>query len=487
MQRKKIMLITPPYHSGVVECAGTWVNLGFIYIAGSLRKGGYEVYYYDAMSKFHNHDDIKNYIYDINPHFVATTAFTASINDALKVLNSAKDVNPNVITILGNVHPTFCYEEILKKNHEVVDFIVRGEGEETLLELLKCLDSGDKPEKVPGIAFYRGGVIVTKERPYIEDLDSLFPAWDLVEWDIYSYKTKPGSTLAIVSSSRGCKQKCSFCSQQLFWKRSWRGRSPENFVSELEYLNKKFRVDVAMICDEIPTLDRERWIRILDLLIERNLGIDLLLETRVDDILRDEDIMGRYREAGITHIYVGVESINQATLDMFKKDIKVEDSKKAIEIINNHDIISETSFVLGMPDDTVDTVRNSVELAKYYDPDMAFFLSIAPWPYAEIYPEVKEYIITYDYSKYNLVTPVIKPKNMSIEELDREIEFASMNFFMNKLMNLEKLSSYKRDFMIKVMDVLMNNSYLGDKVKELKDGNIPDEMKDILLKIGGII
>lgn len=480
------MLITPPYHSGVVECAGTWLNLGFVYIAGELRKGGYEVYYYDAMSKFHGHEEIKKHIYEINPDFVATTAFTASINDALRVLESAKEIRPDIITFLGNVHPTFCYEEILKGSHRIVDFIIKGEGEETLLELLECIEAGDDPKKVEGIAFYRDGVIATRERPYIMDLDSLSPAWDMVEWDLYSYKTKPGSTLAIVSSSRGCKQRCSFCSQQLFWKRSWRGRSPENFVSELEGLRKNYGVDVAMICDEIPTLDRDRWIRILDLLIERDLGMDLLLETRVDDILRDEDIMEKYRKAGITHIYVGVESINQATLDMFKKEIKVEDSKRAIEIINRYDIISETSFVLGMPEDTVETIRNSVELAKYYNPDLAFFLTIAPWPYSEIYQEVKEYIVTHDYSKYNLVTPVIKPKYMSLEELNKEIELASMNFFMHKLMNLESLSSYKQEFMVRVMDVLMNNSYLGERMRNLALEDIPEDMKNILLRIGGI-
>ena len=172
------------------------------------------------------------------------------------------------------------------------------------------------------------------------------------------------SRLAIVSSSRGCSQQCSFCSQQLFWQRNWRGRSPENFVGELEYLRDTYGVNVVMISDETPTLERERWEKILDLLIERNVGTKILMETRVDDILRDEDIMWKYQKAMIDHIYVGVEATTQEALDIFKKDIKVEQSKKALDLINKYNIVSETSFVLGMPDDTVEKIRNTVELAK---------------------------------------------------------------------------------------------------------------------------
>ncbi len=143
---------------------------------------------------------------------------------------------------------------------------------------------------------------MTSDRGYIQDLDSLPAAWDLIEWPVYTYKPMEDSVLAIVNSSRGCIQKCSFCSQQLFWNRRWRGRSSEHFVDELEYLNKTYGVNVAMISDETPTLDRNRWERILDLLMERDLDVKILMETRVDDIIRDEDIMWKYREAKIDHI-----------------------------------------------------------------------------------------------------------------------------------------------------------------------------------------
>lgn len=477
MKLKKIMLITPPYHSGVVESAGVWLNVGFVYIAGSLRQAGYDPVYYDAMSYWHGYEEIEKRIVDEKPDVVATTAFTAAVVDALKVLRLSKEINPHIITVMGNVHATFCYEELLREHHEYLDYIVRGEGEETLVELLDCLNNRDNPEKVGSIAFYRDGhVIATPPRPFIKDLDSLPAAWDLVDWSIYKYKPMEGSTLAIVSSSRGCNQACSFCSQQKFWQRKWRARSPENFVAELEYLRDTYGVNVAMVSDETPTLSRRRWERILDLMIEREVGVKLLMETRVDDIVRDEDIMWKYREAGIDHIYVGVEATTQESLDRFNKNIKVEESKKALDLINEHDIVSETSFVLGMPDDNVEKIRATVDLAKFYNPDLAFFLAIAPWPYSEIYPYLKDYIAVWDYSKYNLVEPVIKPANMTLEEVSQELGRASREFYMHKMKNLDKLTMRKREFMIKVMHIISTSSYLAKTMK----GEMPQEVKRML-------
>jgi anaerobic magnesium-protoporphyrin IX monomethyl ester cyclase len=489
MSIKRVALITPPYHSGVVESAGTWLNVGFVYIAGSLRAAGYEVDYYDAMSLWHKWPEIEARIRAFNPDVVATTSFTASIVHALELTALAKKINPAIVTVHGNVHATFCYEEMLTTDHDTVDFIVRGEGEVTLVSLLDCLNAGGDPALVPGLAFFRAGAVVdTPKAPYIHDLDALPTAWDLVEWPIYTYRAKNNARLAIVSSSRGCMEKCSFCSQQLFWSQSWRARTPENFVAELEMLSSTYGVEVAMLSDEIPTFDRERWVRILDLMIERKVPVKLLLETRVDDILRDADIMDKYREGGVEHIYVGVEAGDQATLDLFNKNTKVEQSKQAIDIINNADIVSETSFVLGMPDDTPESIAATIELAKHYNPDMGFFLAIAPWPYAELYPELEPYVATKDYRKYNLVEPVIKPKNMTLEELERELGKASQKFFMHKFQHLHELTPWKQEFMLSVLDLLINHSYLAGQMKAaMKEGGkeMPPEVIELLRSVKG--
>ena len=153
MSIKRVALITPPYHSGVVESAGTWLNVGFVYIAGSLRAAGYEVDYYDAMSLWHKWPEIEARIRAFNPDVVATTAYTASIVHALELTALAKKINPDIVTVHGNVHATFCYDEMLTSDHDTVDFIVRGEGEVTLVSLLDCLNAGGDPAQVPGLAF----------------------------------------------------------------------------------------------------------------------------------------------------------------------------------------------------------------------------------------------------------------------------------------------------------------------------------------------
>ncbi len=477
---KKILLITPPYHSGVVESAGVWLNVGFVYIAGSLRAAGYGPVIYDAMSHWHTYDDIRKRIEAERPDVVGTTAFTAEIVDALKVLKLAKEVDSTITTVIGNVHPTFCYEELLTAADNPVDYIVMGEGEQTIVELMDCLSSGGDLAKVRSIAFSRDSrVIVTPPRPFIQDLDSLPLAWDLVDWPIYTYKPMEGSVLAITSTSRGCSQKCSFCSQQLFWKRQWRGRSAENVVAELEHLRDEYGVNVVMFADETPTLDGKRWERILDLLIERKVGTKILMETRVDDIIRDEHIMGKYKAALIDHIYVGVEATTQATLDSFNKNIKVEDSKRALDLINAQDIVSETSFVLGMPDDTPESMAKTLELAKFYNPDMAFFLAIAPWPYAEIYPSLKDNIEVFDYSRYNLVEPVMKTKTMTLQEVQDWLGKASREFYTHKMNTLNIMTPKKREFMIKVIHIIATSSYLAKTMK----GTMPQEVRKMLEQV----
>ena len=125
------------------------------------------------------------------------------------------------------------------------------------------------------------------------------------------------------------------------------------------------------------------------------------------------------RRAGIVHIYVGVESDSQETLDRFRKNLKAETSREAIRLINEAGIISETAFVLGMPDETPQSIRRTLETAMDYDPDMAFFMAIAPWPYSDIARELEAHIESRNYSDYNLVKAVVKPKAMTRSQVEK--------------------------------------------------------------------
>ncbi|MCK4777975.1 MAG: cobalamin-dependent protein [Actinomycetia bacterium] len=470
----KVMLITPPYHCGVLESAGNWLPLGFVYIAGSLREAGFDVKIYDAMTKNHYLRDIQRHIESYQPDVVATTAYTSTYPAASEVIKMAKRVNPSVVTIMGGVHPTFMWEESLTELKDVLDFIVRGEGEATTTELLSVLRDKNRPENVSGIAYLSNGhPVSTSSRPFIENLDSLWPAWDLVNWEDYIYFASDNKRLAVVSTSRGCLEGCTFCSQQLLWRKTWRARKPSEVIKELQILKDKFGVEVVMFADEYPTYDRNRWEEMLDLLIKHNIGIEILMETRVEDIVRDEDIIGKYKNAGVSHIYVGAEAVTQERLDFFKKNAKVRDSKRAIDLINSTDIVTETSFVLGIPDESDDSIQKTIELAKYYNADMTFFLAIGPWPYSEIYPELKPYIATKDYSKYNFMIPVVKPKKMSLGEVQEALDRAHKEFYMHKMQQVPLMSSFKREYMKDVFRIL-KNSCIGDLMKEI---TIPEYMK----------
>ncbi len=478
---KKILFITPPYHCGVVEVAGRWVPLTFVYLAGAARKAGFEPVIYDAMTKRHGYAEIESRIFSERPDVVATTAITSTTPDALEVLRIAKKVDPEIVTLIGGVHPSFLYGEVL--NHGSVDYVVRGEGEETLIELLRVLDNGADVSDVRGIAWKTGHKIIsTPERPFIEDLDSLDTAWDLVEWSDYRYFVVPRSRLGAVSTSRGCNHGCTFCSQQKFWRQSWRGRRPENVVKEIIHLHETYGVNVVLLPDEYPTKDRERWERILDLMIEADTGVLLLMETRAGDIIRDRDILYKYRKAGIVHIYIGVEATDQDTLDLIKKDINVETGAEAIRLIHEHGMITETSFILGFPHETKSSVRKTLELSKYYNPDFAHYLALAPWPYADMYREMAPHVAVKDYRKYNLIDPVIKPVDMSMKEVDRAIVDCYQSFYMGKLGEILLLKDeFKRDYILHSMKLIMNSSFIVDKLGSL--GKIPPQVEALLRKL----
>lgn len=482
---KKIIFITPPYHCGVVESAGRWMPLAFVSLAGMAREAGWEAEIYDAMTKDHGLKEIEARIRESRPDVVAITSSTPTIVAALDVLKLVKKIDPNIVTVAGGVHPTFCYEELLDENPETLDIIVRGEGELTLFELLKRLDAGEGFDDVDGLVFRKNGAIVTTpEREFMEDLDALPLAWDLIDWKDYTYFVIPGARLGVISSSRGCSADCTFCSQQKFWKRQWRGRRAEKVVDEIQHLRDEYGVSVVMIADEFPTKDRERWEEMLDLLIERDLGVYLLMETRVEDIVRDEDILHKYRRAGIVHVYIGVEATDQKTLDMIKKDISVEQSMQAIRLLHEHGMITETSFVLGFPDETKASIARTFKLAKLYNPDMPHFLAITPWPYADIYDDLKEHIEVFDYSKYNLIEPIVKPKKMTLQQVDDAIISCYRKFYMGKLNEIVAMKDpFKRRYLINSMRVMMNSSFLTEKMKGL--GKLPERVKKVLKALEG--
>lgn len=467
--RPRVVLFTPTYHCGMVESAGVWMPLGLAYLSGSLKAAGYETVIYDAMSRFDTAEQAADAIVGLEPDVVAATAYTASVDAAREVLGMCRERRPDIVTVIGGVHPTFMAEEVLRD--PAVDYVVRGEGEQALPELLACLTAGADPSCVHGISCraQSGGasrIAHGLDRPLRPHLDGLPIDWDGIDWPLYHYRTKPGSRLAISSWSRGCTGSCTFCSQIKMWRGTWRARAVESVIAEVRMLKERFGVDTLEVADEYPTCDAERWEHLLDRLIEEDLGVELLVETRADDVVRDRRILDKYRRAGILHVYVGVESPEQSRLDRMRKRLGVDTSRRAIELLNDVGIITETSFLLGYPDDTPASIRHTIELAAEYDPDLAFFLAVTPWPYSDLYAEVAPSVEVRDYSSYNLATPIIKPDAMSRAELSEMLSAAFADFYRRKMSSLSSMPEHKAAYLRAVAGLLMSESYLSREVAQ---------------------
>ena len=468
----KIIFVTPPYHSGIPEIAGRWLPLGVVYLAGAARGAGVEAEIYDAMAKGDGYPEIERRLRQSGADYVATSAMTATIGDALKTLELAKVVAPETVTILGGVHPSFMYREILEST-AAVDYVVVGEGEEPLRRLLLALERGEDPAGVPGIAFRKGeGIAVTPRPPLIEDLDALPAAWDLLEWPLYSYFIIPDSRFAAISTSRGCSHACAFCSQQQFWSNSWRPRDPLKVAGEIAGLNERYGADVFLLTDEQPTRDRARWESLLDALIEKALPIRLILEARAEDVIRDREIFWKYKKAGVVHISIGIESADQQRLDRLGKGMRAEASKEALDIVREHDIVSEASFILGFPDETPASVQATLKRAQDCNPDSANFFALTPWPYSPIYGELEPLVREKDYARYNFIEPVLEPENMSIKEVRGALNECYRRFYMGKMLEMMTMKdTFRRGYLVRATKLIMGSSFVIGKLNPWGSGS----------------
>jgi anaerobic magnesium-protoporphyrin IX monomethyl ester cyclase len=477
----KILFIAPPYACWGVQVIGTWPPLQLAYFAAAAENAGHEARIYDAMNKNATFDDVRREIETFAPDFVLTMDYlpvtgaiaTATVPAALEALAVAKSVDPGIITLIAGPHPTFMYEEILGDKDSSVDYVLRGEGEETLPELMAAAVSGD-PATVRGVAFkHEGEIVATPMRPHIADLDALKPAWHLLEWDDYHYNIEPWGRMASMLTSRGCMMGCSFCSHRQFWRGDWRARTPENALEEVRELVDKYHVEFITLIDPYPTNDRDRWEHFLDLLIEADLPVHFLMETRVEDIIRDADILPKYRDAGVIHLYLGAESSTDELLASLNKGTDIDMNKRALDLARENDIMTEASFMVGAPGETWDSIEHTIAEAIRLNPDIAVFPVLTPMPFTPIFEEFKDRIRVLDWSKYNLATPIIEPYEMTLEEVTIALGKCYMSFYANKMPAILALpDGFKRRYMLSAFQEMMSGyaeyfAHLGVKMPKM--------------------
>ncbi len=432
----RIVLVHPNYHSGGAEIAGSWPPAWVAYLAGHLRAAGYDdIHFVDAMTNDLDDDELRRRLVELAPDVVGTTAITPSIYKAETVLEIAREVCPKAVRVLGGIHATFMFKQVLSEA-PWIDVIVRGEGEEIFRDLIRCIDAGRWPadrHKIKGLAFRDGDNIVsTQAASTVKDLDAIDPDWSLLEWSKYIY-VPLGVRVAIPNMARGCPFTCSFCSQWKFW-RDYRVRDPVKVVDEIETLVRDHDVGFFILADEEPTINRKKFKRFCEELIARGLPdkVKWGINTRVTDIMRDRELLKLYRQAGLVHVSLGTEAAAQLKLDRFNKETKVAENKEAIRLLREADIFVEAQFIVGLDNETPETLEETYTMAWDWQPDLANWAMYTPWPFTDLFRELGDKVEIFDFSKYNFVTPIMKPEAMDRGELLDGVMNNYRRFYMKK-------------------------------------------------------
>ena len=432
----RIVLVHPNYHSGGAEIAGNWPPAWVAYLAGHLKGAGFDdIHFIDAMTNHISDEDLRAKLIELQPDVVGTTAITPAIYVAETVLQIAREAVPSAVTVLGGIHGTFMYKQVLSEA-PWIDVIVRGEGEEIFLNLIGCIAEGRWPAErrsINGLAFIDGEEIrATPAASTVKDLDAINPDWSLLEWSKYIY-VPLGKRVAIPNMARGCPFTCSFCSQWKFW-RDYRVRDPKKVVDEIEKLVNEHDVGFFILADEEPTINRKKFIQFCEELIARGLPekVQWGINTRVTDIYRDRELLSFFRKAGLVHVSLGTEAAAQLKLDQFNKETTVAENKEAIRLLREADIFVEAQFIVGLDNETAETLEDTFQMAWDWQPDLANWAMYTPWPFTPLFQELKDKVEVFDFSKYNFVTPIMKPQALTRGELLDGVMKNYRRFYMRK-------------------------------------------------------
>jgi anaerobic magnesium-protoporphyrin IX monomethyl ester cyclase len=454
----RVLLVFPPSVSALLNVLGTTAPpLGLAYLASSLEEEGVDIRILDAQALGLSFSDIEQEIRSWRPDLVGATGSTPACFDALRVLEIAKKYGAK--TVAGGPHFSFTDVETLEQ-YPFVDFVIRGEGEKTMVELARALKENREVLGILGLTHRNNGIIRrSQDRPLIEDIDNIpLPAFHLLPMKRYTFG---GHNYSTVMTSRGCPYRCVFCASSKLFGKKWRGRSPENVVEELELLTQKYHVLNIEFLDDTFTLNQRRAERICDEIIERGLDIWWNCSSRVNTI--SSGLLEKMKKAGCTSIYYGVESGSQEILNRMKKGISLDQVVKVFEITKKVGMEIIGSFIIGFPGETINTIRKTIRFAKFLKPDYAQFTICTPYPGTELFENIENsehmQLLTKNWKEYDALKPVYAINDggyPSSSDLMRWVKKAYVNFYVSPGFLLQQLR--KKRFIIwkKVLNAFKN-------------------------------
>ncbi|MBN1157004.1 radical SAM protein [Candidatus Woesearchaeota archaeon] len=431
---------------------------GISYIAAVLRNAGHHVEILDPTFKGFGY--AKKGLIEKDYDVLGISTYTKNHEAGLLMAKIAKEHHPSCIVVFGGVHPTILSEETIKD--DLVDIVVIGEGEETLLELAERLEKKKELKGVKGILYKKNKkVFRNPPRPLIENLDALpFPARDLLPMHEYLNAKLGRAAWAVrqpatsMVSSRGCPFRCTYCSSHLIFGRRVRFRSPQNIIDEIKFLKKEYGLKGLTFVDDTFTLNKKLVTEFCGLLLKEKIKVDWVCNGRVDTV--SKEMLRLMKKAGCKVIAFGVESGNQRILDdILHKDITLERVERAFRWCREVGIKTDAYFMLGIPGETLADMKQSIRFAKKIKADVANFAVTNPLPKTELYDIAKKYgkitarrYSDFDYMKRSVfVSDTLNPR--LIEKMQRQ---ANRRFYLNigyvwrQLFSIRSLSDLRNKF-----------------------------------------
>jgi anaerobic magnesium-protoporphyrin IX monomethyl ester cyclase len=415
-RKAKTVLVNPPPLKGVYRHQ-LYLSLGLAYMAAVLEENGHEVTVIDCPAQNMDQQMLKAKLESVQPEIVGITSMTPTIQSAVLSAQVAKQACPHSTVVLGGPHATFMDKQVLAEE-TAVDVIVRGEGEQTLLELAQNACNTKALETIQGITFRKNGETVRNpQRPFIKNLDELprpaFKHFDLEKYRLFGRKMLP------IITSRGCPSQCSFCTTSRIFGRPFRARSPKNVVDELEWMRDEHRADAFSFYDDTFTLDRNRAIQICEDIKNRKLGIPWDCQTRVSTV--SEEMLKIMRDANCQQVFFGVESGCQTILDAVHKGTSVEQNKKAIKLAKDAGLFVAVSVMVGYPGETREMLEQTIDLLRQAEPDDAYICVATPYPGTELRNVIEEkgWKISNDWKTYDTTIPVFENPNLSEADVNK--------------------------------------------------------------------